>query len=188
MRKLSPPYVFIIGSIVLLVATSLYYFFIPRFEYFGEGYSIYRPNNSLPDPLPEKYAVSNVYLIFRYGEYLIMYLAAFVLVYFICSKIKQLDISRRFVWMHLILTSVAFILLIYINPYIILNQNISGYLSDVYIGADVSNNEMIEGNKLILWYSSLQTPTSMIGILLCVIGVGVFAIGTFRGMEFRRIY
>jgi hypothetical protein len=186
MRKLSPPYVFIIGSIVLLIVTSLYYFFIPRFEYFGEGYSIYRPNSSLPDPLPERYAVSNIYLVFTYGEYLIMYLGGFVLVYFICSKIKRLNISRRFVWMHLILTSLAFILLIYINPYIVLNQPISSYLSDVYIGGDLNSNEMMQGNKLILWYSSLQTPTSVIGILLCVIGVGVFAIGTFRGMEHRR--
>jgi hypothetical protein len=186
MRKLSPPYVFIIGSIVLLITTSLYYFFVPRFEYFGEGYTIYRPNNALPDPLPEEYAVPNVYLIFKYGEYLIMYLAAFVLVYFICSRVERLDISRKFVWMHLILTSIAFIFLIYINPYIILHQHISGYLSDVYIGADLSKNDMIQGNKLILWYSSLQTPTSVIGILLCMIGVVVFTIGTFRGMEYRR--
>jgi hypothetical protein len=128
MRKLSPPYVFI----VLLITTSLYYFFIPRFKYFGEGYTIYRPNNALPDPLSEEYAVSNVYLIVRYGEYLIAYLVAFVLVYLICSKVERLDISSKFVWMHLILTSIVFILLIYIHPYIILPQHISGYLSDAY--------------------------------------------------------
>src|SRR5688500_5087508 len=116
MRKLSPAYVFIVGSMVLLITTLLYYFLIPRFEYFGEGYTIYTPNNALPDPLSEEYAVSNVYLIFRYGEYLIAYLFAFVLVYLICSKVERLDMSRKFVWIHLILTSIASILLIYINP------------------------------------------------------------------------
>jgi hypothetical protein len=44
----------------------------------------------------------------------------------------------------------------------------------------------LQGNKLILWYRSLQTPTSVIGIVLCVVGVIVFAVGTFGRMEYRR--
>ena len=72
------------------------------------------------------------------------------------------------------------------NPYILLPRNISGYLSDVYINGNHSEDHVLEGNKLILWYTSLQTPTSVIGIGLCVIGVVVFAVGTVRGMEYRR--
>jgi hypothetical protein len=186
MRKLSPPYVFLIGSIVLLIATFLYYSFVPRFEYFKGGYTIYKPNSSMPDLLGEEYPVLNIYLIFRYGEYLSMYLAAFVIAYFVCSKVQRLDISKKVVWAHLILTSIAFILLIFLNPYIIQPQRAYGYLNDVYIGAAVSKNFIFEGNKLILWYNSLQTPTSAIGILLCGIGAAVFAIGMFRRMEYRR--
>ena len=113
-------------------------------------------------------------------------MTAFVLVYAICSKVERLKITRRYVWMHLVLTSLAFTFLIYLNPYIILPQNISGYLGDVYINGDISGDSILQGNKLILWYSSLQAPTSLIGILLCVIGIGVFAVGTFGRMEYRR--
>lgn len=186
MKKLSPPYVFIVGSVVLLISTSLYYVLVPRFNYFDGGYTIYQPGSASPEVLRGNYSVPNVYLIFKYGEYLIMYLAGFVLVYFICSKIVRLKLSKNYVWMHLILMSIAFILLIYANPYIILPQNISGYLSDIYINGNYNEDRVLEGNKLILWYSSLRTPTSVIGIGLCFVGMMVFAVGAVRGMEYRR--
>lgn len=181
MRKLSPPYVFIIGSMVLIIATTMYYLLIPRFEYFSGGYTIYKPGSALPEQLPQEYAVSNRYLIFKFGQYLTTYLAAFVVAYMICSKLERVKITRRYVWLHLILTTLAFILLIFVNPYIILPQNVSGYLSDVYIGGVVNEDTILQGNELILWYSSLRTPTSLIGIILCVIGVAVFFAGSFRG-------
>ena len=174
----SPVCVFTIGSLALLILTALYYFLVPRFNYFEGGYTIYQPGRSLQDSAPEEYALSNVYLIFKYGQYLFMYLAAFVLVYFVCSKVGRLKISTKFVWTHLVLTSVAFILLIFLNPYIVVPQNMQRYVSDIYISGEFSKDDVLQGTELILWYSSLQTPTSVIGIVLCVIGVVAFAVGT----------
>ncbi|HEX6169114.1 MAG TPA: hypothetical protein VFZ33_05435 [Chitinophagaceae bacterium] len=60
------------------------------------------------------------------------------------------------------------------------------HVSDIYISGDFSKDDVLGGTELILWYSSLQTPTSIIGIILCVVGVVVFAVGTFGRMQYRR--
>ena len=185
MRKISPLYIFIIGSIVIVLTTTLYYLLVPRFEYFAGSYTIYKPGSSVPDLLPKMYTVSNVYLVIKYGEYLMMYLGAFVLVYFIFSRVRRYETPARYVRLHLLLTMIAFFLLIYVNPYIILPQVIAGYQADVYVSGDVGES-MLQGNKLILWYSSLRTPTTVAGILLCLIGVMIFLRGTFGRVEYRR--
>jgi len=181
MRKIPPHYLFILGSILLFIITTAYYFAIPRFEYFGKGYSIYRPGASLPETLPNDYAVSNVYLLLKLAKYLASYMGASVVLYLIASKIKRLKFSQIYVRLHLILATLAFILLIYLNPYLIIPQNISGYLSDVYIGVEFAENQMLQINQFTLWYSALHTTTSIIGIAMCVLGSIVFFVGIFRG-------
>ena len=181
MRKIPPHYLFILGSILLLIITTVYYFAIPRFEYFGKGYSIYSPGASLPERLPNEYAVSNVYLLLKYAKYLVVYMGAFVVLYLIAGKIERLKFAQIYVRLHLIFATLAFILLIYLNPYLIIPQNISGYLSDVYIGVEFAENQMLEINQFVLWYSSLQTASSIIGIVMCLLGSVVFFVGIFRG-------
>ena len=183
MKKIPSHYVFMLGSALLLIITGVYYFAIPRFEYFGSGYTIYRPGSALPESLPNQYHISNEYLLVRVINYLFVYLGIFILLYAIASRVRRLKIGKRYAWIHFILVAIGFILLVYINPFIIIPQGISSYLSDVYISGGLLNAQMPEALKYLLWHASLVTPSSIIGIVTCFVGILVFLIAIFRGWK-----
>jgi hypothetical protein len=186
MRKIQPVYIFVVGSVILCGTTTLYYFLVPEFNYFENELLIYKPGNALHELQSEKYPVSNRFLIMRFGKYQMMYFGICVLAYFIVSKADRLAIPAKYVRWHLFLSTLAFIFLIFINPYIIFPKQVSASLQhDIFISGRLDRKDYLIGNELILWYESISTPTSLLGICLCLLGLAVFAVGLTRGWNAR---
>lgn len=180
MKTIHSHNIFVLGSLLLLSITLLYYAFIPTYEYFGKGWSAYPPGETLPEHLNGDYAVSNMYLLNRLTIYFIGYLVLFVLLYFILRKFRRIEISKTYVWWHLMLISLGSLLLIFLNPYITLSENYSLSIADIFFVAELTENKILHANELMLWYSAVGIKTSIIGILLFLASVVVFAFGLFR--------
>lgn len=180
MRTIHSHNIFVLGSLLLLSLTGVYYAVTPTYEYFGKGWSIYPSGESLPEHLNGDYAVSNIYLLNRLTIYLIEYLVLFVLLYLILRKFREIEISKTYVWWHLILISLGSLLLIYLNPYITVSGNYALSVADIFVIDELMGNQILPANELMLWYSALGTKTSMIGILLFLASVVVFVFGIFR--------
>lgn len=181
MIKRKPHVLFTIALAVLSILTTVYYFSVPRFEYFGEGQWIHEQGDSLPKMGGSKQTVSNVYLLLKFTRYTVVGWIVFIVLYFIASEVRRLKFNEKYIWCHLVLVTIGFVLLTYLNPYIFSPQCASVYLSDVFIGGDLSNAQILQGNQLMLWHSSLETPTSITGIVLSMLGVVMFFVGLFRG-------
>lgn len=180
MRSIHSHQIFVIGCLLLLVITGVYYSVIPRYEYFGKGWSVYPPGESLPEHLNGDYGVSNIYLLNRLAVYFVEYLVLFSLLYLILMKFRRIEISRTYVWWHLILISIGSLLLIFLNPYITLFGNYSLSIGDIFFMDALTENQILRGNELMLWYSAIGIKTSIIGILLFLASLVVFGFGIVR--------
>lgn len=185
MTRLSPAYIFIGGSLILALALVLFYYLVPPYEYFRGDHAIYAPGSASPEAMEPmmECRVSNHYLIAKFGRPLGIYLVSFVLVYLALARMKQFVVLKRYVWVHLSATALSFILMVFLNPYIVFPGDVSGPLSDVYIGAEFPQEILLQGNQQILWYKALATPTTVLGMGFCVVGVGMFLLGIYRGQS-----
>ena len=185
MIKAKPYLIFAIGLSAVVIVSTVYYFTLPRFEYYGGLQTVYKPGQALPETQVSDQSVSNIYLLLKFTRYAMIYWAAFIILYFIISKIKALKFNERYIWAHFILASVGFSMLVYLNQYVIELVPRSYYLSDIFVG-NFTKEQMLQSYQLMLWYSALQVPTSIIGISLCLLGVLIFVIGLFRTWHPRR--
>jgi len=180
MRTIHSHNIFVLGSLLLLSITALYYALIPTYEYFGKGWSVYPSGETLPEHLNGDYVVSNIYLLNRLTIYFIEYLVLFVLLYLILTKFRRIEISKTYVWWHLILVSLGSLLLIFLNPYIAVSGNYSLNIADIFFIDELTENQILHANELTLSYSAIGIKTSIVGILLFVASAVVFVFGTFR--------
>jgi hypothetical protein len=185
MIKSRPHLIFWMGLLITVVVTSLLYLFLPRYDYYSGAYSIYKPQNALPETHHFHQTVSNIYLLLRFTKYAIIYWLTFGSLYLIAGKINKIKISQYYIWVHAVCTFFGFSLLIYFNRFIVSPKSQSQYLSDIFIGKEVTESQTLAMNQLMLWYDSINIATSLIGILFCVIGVLVFFVGLIRGMSTR---
>jgi hypothetical protein len=172
--------IFFRGSLLLISISALYYFLIPRYTYFGEGWSIYPSGETLPEHLNGDYGVSNIYLLNRLTIYFIEYLVLFVALYLILAKFRGIEMSKKYVWWHLILVWLGSLLLLFVNPYIAVSENNSLDIADIFFMDELTEDQILHSNELMLWYSAIGIKTSIIGILLFMASVIVFLVGTFR--------
>jgi hypothetical protein len=184
MAKTKPYLIFVIGLLLVVVLSTVYYFTLPRFEYYGGVHAVYKPGKSLPETQINDLSVSNMYLLLKFTRFAIIYWAVFVIVYLIITTVKTLKFKERYVWAHFILASMGFSILLYLNPYVIKFVPQTSYMTDVFI-AEFTKGQLLQSYQLMLWYSSVQVPTSIIGISMCLLSVLIFIIGLFRAWYTR---
>jgi hypothetical protein len=181
MIKNKPYLIFLIGLILILSVSAIFYITIPSFDFPSGDYQVYKPENSLPELVKIGYSASNKYLLIQFTKYGIEYMALFVALYFLLSRSKRFEFNSMYVWLHFGLVILGFSALIYLNQYIVNPKSQSGYLVDIFIRGELTDAQKLDFNQSMLKYSSLKTYTSLLGITLCVLGALVFIIGLFRG-------
>lgn len=186
MIKRKPQIVFTIGLLITIFMSTLYYFTIPKFEYFAGNYAIYRPGNILPEIATNKYTVSNTYLLIKLTKYATIYWVTFIIFFFVADNIGKVKIKPIYTYLQFSLTILGFSLLTYFNKYIINPHHTrSGYLSDTFDERWLNQEHILEGYKLILWYDSLSIQSSIFGIILCMSAILIFLFGMIHGLNVR---
>lgn len=180
--KIRPYQLFLIGLVCTLIILSILYWLLPLYVYYGGGWSIYKPGQSLPEHLRTKSDATNIYLLKRLGTYALIYWIQFTLVYYIVEQIKRFRLSGKLVLFHFYLSLIGVSLAVFLNRFIILPQLQSSYLSDIYISKDLTEAQHSYTFQLMLYYDSITTPTFIFGVFLLVLGLIVFVNNLRRGL------
>ena len=91
--------------------------------------------------------------------------------------------ARHYIRIHTTLAVSGFSLLIYLNRFIVTPGSMSSYLSDIYVGHELTKAQTLEMYQTMLGYVSISIPTSGVGIVFCAMGFVVFVIGLVRAWK-----
>lgn len=181
--KIKPYQFFLLGLISTFIVLSLLYWLLPSYEYYGGGWSVYKPRQSDPEPLNIKSSATNIYLLRRLGFYALVYWIDLVVIYFIVERIKRFRIDERLAKIHFYLSMTGIALAVFLNRFIILPEPQSGYLKDIYINGSFTEEQNQQLFRLMLYYDSIRTPTFVIGVILLVIGLAIFIANLRKGLN-----
>lgn len=181
MVKNKPYLIFLIGLVFILIVSTIFYLTIPAYDFPNGEYQVYKLGNSLPEQVKISSPASNRYLLIQFTKYGVEYMVLFIILYLLIGRSKRFEFNSMYVWLHFGLGILGFSALIYLNQYIVNPKSQSGYLVDTFISGELTDAQQLDFNQSMLKYSSLKTYTSLLGIILCSLGVLIFVIGLFRG-------
>lgn len=183
--RIKSAYLFSVGFIVSAIVIALLFLLLQRIDLSGGEWAVYGPGEATPHALNVDKGFTNIDLLIKLGSYTLGYWLFFSIVYFVIARLDRIRLDDKHVRLHFSLSVLGFLLIVLLNKHILFapTNGSSFYLSNAYIGGNVSEIQIAEWNKIIIIRDSLINPSSVLGLLSLFIGVIVFAINFVKNLK-----